>query len=155
MNGTATLGGDPVRAQVEATLRRVVADVAALPCHVARSVQRRVEQPVAVARTVVSLAVNTVLGQTPFGRPATTTEPDDTAPPPLTGRAYGGHGETPATGAAAGLPIDDYESLAASQVVARLERLDNDGLAAIEQFEVAHRGRRTILGKIDQLRAAR
>jgi hypothetical protein len=52
------------------------------------------------------------------------------------------------------LPIADYESLAASQVVARLAGLDRDDLAAIEAFERAHRSRRTVLGKVEQLRSA-
>lgn len=53
----------------------------------------------------------------------------------------------------ADLPIDDYESLAASQVVARLGDLDPAGLAAVEAFERAHRNRRTVLGRIGQLRS--
>lgn len=52
------------------------------------------------------------------------------------------------------LPIEDYESLAASQVVARLAALDPAGLDAIESFERAHRHRRTILGRVAQLRAS-
>ena len=51
------------------------------------------------------------------------------------------------------LPIEEYESLAASQVVARLASLRPDELAVVRDFEAAHRGRRTILGKIDQLLA--
>lgn len=54
---------------------------------------------------------------------------------------------------AADLPIDDYESLAASQVVARLADLDREGLVAVETFERAHRNRRTVLGRIGQLRS--
>ena len=50
-------------------------------------------------------------------------------------------------------PIDDYESLAASQVVDRLPTLRPDELEAVRTFEAGHRGRRTILGKIDQLLA--
>jgi hypothetical protein len=68
------------------------------------------------------------------GRPAG--EPSSTPPPPVDS-----------------LPIADYESLAASQVVARLGGLDRDDLDAIESFEQAHRNRRTVLGKIDQLRS--
>jgi hypothetical protein len=56
-----------------------------------------------------------------------------------------------AADAADALPIAEYESLAASQVVARLESLTADELRAVQAFEVAHRGRRTVLGKIDQL----
>ena len=51
------------------------------------------------------------------------------------------------------LPIDDYDSLAASQVVARLAAFGSDELTAIAEYESAHRSRRTILGKIQQLQA--
>ena len=54
---------------------------------------------------------------------------------------------------AASLPISDYDSLAASQVVARLEALGPDDLKAIGSYEAATRGRRTILGKVHQLQA--
>jgi hypothetical protein len=55
--------------------------------------------------------------------------------------------------AAVDLPIADYDSLAASQVIPRLAGLSTDELAAVEAYEVAHRGRKTILGKITQLGA--
>lgn len=54
---------------------------------------------------------------------------------------------------AASLPISDYDSLAASQVVARLEALGLDDLTSIGSYEAATRGRRTILGKVQQLQA--
>jgi hypothetical protein len=50
------------------------------------------------------------------------------------------------------LPIAGYESLAASQVVLRLGSLTTEELARIEAYEASHRARRTILGKIHQLR---
>lgn len=49
------------------------------------------------------------------------------------------------------LAIPSYASLAASQVVARLEGLSPDELEAVRRFEVAHRARKTVLGKIAQL----
>jgi hypothetical protein len=55
--------------------------------------------------------------------------------------------------AADALPIADYDSLAASQVIPRLAGLSTDELAAVEAYEVRHRGRKTILGKISQLGA--
>ena len=54
---------------------------------------------------------------------------------------------------AALLPISDYDSLAASQVVARLEALGPDDLTAIGTYEAATRGRRTNQGKDHQLQA--
>ncbi len=52
---------------------------------------------------------------------------------------------------AASLAIPDYDELAASQVVERLEGLPARDLAAVRAYEEEHRGRRTILFKIDQL----
>ncbi len=51
------------------------------------------------------------------------------------------------------LAIDHYESLSATQVIPLLAALDPDDLAAIETFERAHRNRRTVLGRIEQLRS--
>jgi len=51
------------------------------------------------------------------------------------------------------LPISGYESLAAQQVVHRLSTLTVDEREAIRRFEAAHRQRRTILAKLDQLQA--
>lgn len=56
--------------------------------------------------------------------------------------------------AAAELAIADYDSLAASQVIPRLDGLTADDLAAVREYETAHRGRRTILGRIAQLEAS-
>jgi hypothetical protein len=55
---------------------------------------------------------------------------------------------------AADLPISGYDSLAASQVIPRLAGLTADELDAVEAYEAALRGRKTILGKIAQLRGA-
>ena len=49
------------------------------------------------------------------------------------------------------LPIPGYDALSASQVVERLAGLEPNELDAVQAYEVAHRQRRTILGKIEQL----
>lgn len=51
-------------------------------------------------------------------------------------------------------PFDGYPSLAAAQVVQLLGRLPTPELKAIRTYESAHRGRRTILAKLDQLLGA-
>ena len=51
------------------------------------------------------------------------------------------------------LPIEGYDSLAASQVVLRLDTLTPGELDVVNAYEEAHRARRTILGKIAQLQA--
>ncbi len=49
------------------------------------------------------------------------------------------------------LPIPGYDALSASQVVERLAGLGREELDAVHAYEAAHRQRRTILGKIEQL----
>jgi hypothetical protein len=51
------------------------------------------------------------------------------------------------------LPIPGYDALSASQVVERLIGLAPAELDVVRDYETAHRNRRTILGKIDQLAA--
>lgn len=51
------------------------------------------------------------------------------------------------------LAIPDYDSLSASQVVPRLASLNPDELDTVRLYELAKRGRKTILGKIAQLQA--
>jgi hypothetical protein len=51
------------------------------------------------------------------------------------------------------LPIDGYDSLAASQVVQRLNTLTAAELETVRAHEESNRARRTILGKIAQLQA--
>lgn len=52
------------------------------------------------------------------------------------------------------LAIPGYDSLAASQVVQRLEGLARDELEAVRQYEAANRARRTVLSKIAQLQSS-
>jgi hypothetical protein len=49
------------------------------------------------------------------------------------------------------LPIPGYDALSASQVVERLNGLAPTELETVHAYEAAHRQRRTILGKIEQL----
>lgn len=66
-------------------------------------------------------------------------------PPPTPARSGAG---------AAELAIADYDSLAASQVIPRLAGLGSEELDAVWSYEAAHRGRKTILGKVAQLQGA-
>jgi hypothetical protein len=50
------------------------------------------------------------------------------------------------------LALADYDHLSSAQIVAKLDGLDPTELGAIERYERAGRHRRTILGKLDQLR---
>jgi hypothetical protein len=52
------------------------------------------------------------------------------------------------------LALADYDHLSSAQIVGKLDGLDDAERSAIEQYEVAGRHRRTILGKLEQLRTA-
>jgi hypothetical protein len=51
------------------------------------------------------------------------------------------------------LPIADYDFMAAAQLLALLSDLSGDELDAIERYEKANRKRKTVLGRIGQLRS--
>ena len=63
-------------------------------------------------------------------------------------------GDVAPTPAADTLPIPGYDSLSASQVVQRLAGLAPDELEAVRAYEQAGRGRKTVLLRVAQLRAA-
>ncbi|MGC8463579.1 MAG: hypothetical protein ACP5P9_07930 [Acidimicrobiales bacterium] len=53
------------------------------------------------------------------------------------------------------LAIPGFDTLSASQVVPRLDGLGRADLVAVRAYEAAHRRRRTVLGRVDQLLAER
>lgn len=55
------------------------------------------------------------------------------------------------TSASDDLPIADYDTMAASQIVKRLDALSADELEQVREHETANRGRRTILHKLARL----
>jgi hypothetical protein len=85
--------------------------------------------------------------------PQVPTEPVTTAPQTAAaGEAAAGDTLTAtAAPSAATLGIPDYDELSASQVVERLDGLQASELDAVRAYEEAHRARRTILYKIEQL----
>ncbi|MBW8826381.1 MAG: hypothetical protein JF603_08540 [Acidobacteria bacterium] len=80
------------------------------------------------------------------GEPATDAPASPTAAGPTAAPAPPTSGPGAAT-----LAIPEYDSLAASQVLPRLNGLTAEELEAVRDYEASHRGRRTVLGKIDQL----
>ncbi len=52
------------------------------------------------------------------------------------------------------LALTDYDHLSSAQIVGKLDGLDDAEREAIERYETAGRHRRTILGKLEQLRTA-
>ena len=157
-----TTTDDPIRAEVERVLNVLVDLTVKMPVRLAtafpRCVLRRaarsgpLAEPARVVRSFVDLLAaggNTRAVVTPDDAPAV--ELTVAAPPVRLLDDVSGGVRTPA--ADGGLPIEDYQSLAASQVVDRLPTLTPDELVAVRDFEDVHRGRRTILGRIDQLLA--
>jgi hypothetical protein len=151
-----TATNDPIQAEVERVLRAVMnatvvvpfAAVTAVPRCLTRracALRRRLGEPARIARSLLDLvgagSIRAVVEPDDAPAPDAPVVPLRVVPEPAP-RASGDH-----------LPIDEYESLAASQVVARLPTLQRDELEIVRSFEAAHRGRRTILGKIDQLLA--
>jgi len=82
--------------------------------------------------------------------PSTESRPSVADPPRGVSAPAGGNGAL----ASDALGIPGYDSLSASQVVQRLEGLSVDELEAIRGHELAHRHRRTILNRVDQLLGA-
>jgi hypothetical protein len=66
------------------------------------------------------------------------------------GRATAGDDPTPAAPPSP-LAIPGFDTLSASQVVQRLDGLTADELVAVRVHESGHRGRRTILNRVEQL----
>lgn len=142
---------DPVRAEVERWVRAFVAAAVAVPgaaiervgrCVTGRmeTVTERVAEPVRLVKSLFELAAGASrsgTGTAPVP-PAESTEAVDDRP-----SAAGQDADE--------LPIEEYESLAASHVVARLANLSPTELREVREFEAAHRCRRTVLGRIDQL----
>ncbi len=80
------------------------------------------------------------------------TEPVMAAPAPAPiDEAAGDQVATGPTPTEADLPIQDYDSLAASQVVPRLATLAPDDLVVVQRYEGANRRRQTILNRVAQL----
>jgi hypothetical protein len=154
---TTPIDDDPIRAEVERWLHAAVGLTVLAPALVlgrtrrcatrkAAAVRRRVERPVVMVRSLFDLA----------GRESPSIEPvAGTSPPTATVAPLVEPQIDPVVPSldTTDLPIEEYESLAASQVVARLPSLTADELDAVRRFETDHRGRRTVLGRIEQLLA--
>ncbi len=74
------------------------------------------------------------------------------ARPARPGESTGADADVPS---ADDLPIPSYDELAASQVVPRLAALSRAEQQTIRAYEASHRGRRTILGRLEQLSDSR
>ncbi len=68
----------------------------------------------------------------PAGRDRPAAHPEESAPAPH-------------------LPLSDYDSLSAAEVISRLAGLNPHDLREVRSYETAHRARRTVLNRIAQL----
>ena len=75
----------------------------------------------------------------------------ETAAPPWRPSVWLGSGGPNGVGSPTSLAIPGYDSLSASQVVQRLEGLSSPELEEVRAHEAAHRQRRTILHRVEQL----
>jgi hypothetical protein len=124
------------------------------------NLRARVAQVVTQAGDVMVSAVEVVASLRPEAKPAARPTDERATPRSATSDE---EPNTPAGSPAAsttpvvalvpepGLAIADYDGLSAQQVVAHLDGLDRSDLERIREYEAAHRGRRTIISKIDQL----
>ncbi len=129
-----------------------------LPRLVARG-RRELEGRVGVARVVGKLAfgaarrrVEDALSSERAAPRAPAGEPARAARTETTGSPRSGTAPDEPVPEVGALAIPGYDSLAASQVVARLAGLRSDELDAVARYELANRHRRTILARIAQLR---
>lgn len=105
-------------------------------------VSSAVEQAVAPLATALTGVVATLLGRSDLPDAATV--------------AHDHHEhdlEVAAESARSDEPFDGYDHLAAAQIVRLLDRLPEAELEMVRVYETAHRGRRTILAKVEQLSA--
>jgi hypothetical protein len=75
----------------------------------------------------------------------------EAAPTPWRPSVWLGSGGPNGSGSPSSLAIPGYDSLSASQVVQRLEGLSSAELEEVRAHEAAHRQRRTILHRVEQL----
>jgi len=102
------------------------------------------------ATTAASLSTDAPASTGPSGAGS---EPTAAAPSPSPSSGVTTAGSPNGTLASSALGIPGYDSLSASQVVQRLGGLSGKELEAVRGHEAAHRHRRTILNRVDQLLA--
>jgi hypothetical protein len=122
--------------------------------------RQRVERELGSAREraqsflgVIGSATATANGTAAPARPVAVPDPPAPKPAPAAAPTAVADPTAPPVVSNETLPIPGYDALSASQVVERLAGLSTDELDAVRGYESAHRNRRTILGKIDQISA--
>ncbi len=136
---------DPLAGLVDHGQRKVVLARSVGKVAVDRAIgqlrDRLVPEPLSPVPLIETIAMSTAEDPAPPSSPSAT--------PPASELADADHGDAPGRDE---LVLPDYDHLPAAHVVSKLASLTPKERAAIERYELAHRHRRTILGKIDQLR---
>lgn len=114
----------------------------------------KAKQHIALARFIGKMAVDQGAKQL-RGRLSSTAVAPEHAPEPQTAvevLPVPSAEPEPATTDVEALALPDYDQLPAAHIVGKLEGLTQGERDVIELYEVAGRHRRTVLGKLDQLR---
>lgn len=123
-------------------------------------VREHVEKGIAMARKSAEAVLGGAAGEGDFPGAAedvpaparhAPSKPTGAPSPSAASQPVGESNSASAAPKAATLGIPDYDELSASQVVERLDGLQAGELDAVRAYEEAHRSRRTILYKIEQL----
>jgi hypothetical protein len=126
------------------------------------NVIRRGRQEIKLARFIGKMVVTHGLGEaqrrivrsSSLGVSEPDSDASQPAPDAMPSARASARDDAGAAIAAGDLVLPDYDHLPAAHVVAKLASLEQFERDAIERYELAHRHRRTILGKLDQLRTA-
>lgn len=108
----------------------------------------------AATPTAPAAAPKKPASKTPVPKKSAPKKPAPKKPAPKNAGPKVGRPRATAVSSSDSLPIAGYDTLATQSIVELLSGLDAAGLRAIEQYEGAHRGRRTVLARVAQLRAA-
>ena len=154
--GCAQLAEAEERLSEEVRKARMIGQVAVM--FGGRQVRRELDARLAEARRTAEGVADFIAGTTATARPNGAQAP---AAPAKSTKAPGAEKATArrpaarsaatAPASAADLPIREYDGLSASQVVSRLTGLAPDELRAVQTYEEASRGRRTVLLAIERL----
>jgi hypothetical protein len=131
-------------------VRRVITDRVDQQRVARREAARAAARDAAVSEDVMSedAVTEDVVSEATAPESPPEVEVEPFAPVPTVAAAPVLAGDAPA---AAELPIDGYDQLGASQIVARLDGLGAAELESVRRYELAGRHRRTILTRIQQL----
>lgn len=135
------------REQVEGQVRlaRVVGEFAI------QRARRRLDRQLAEWKAAADMTAPEIPASSPsVSRPAISQAGDPASSAGMVASVAGPDEGTPESAVPPG-----YDAMTAAQILALLAPLTDEQLAAVADYETSHRGRRTVLGRVTQLRAGR